>query len=209
MGKHGIPKPWVLTLDRSRQDLVVRITLFGFAMEWAGAVAHALATALQHGIEWKERAPGIFLPKPVVGQLDIKASDHGLLPRRRQTASLDFVTPLDAAGDDPLDRPATVIGRLARRIDLLARWMDVEIDADWPTLAASWNDLDFQTGGFARAPPLDRKSGRGQHRFQVRLMAGSLGLGGELDPFWPLLVLGQSSHVGRGATAGLGRYVLG
>lgn len=49
-GRHGIPKPWVLAFDRRGFDLIVRITLFGFAIDWAGVVGHALAQALRDHI---------------------------------------------------------------------------------------------------------------------------------------------------------------
>ncbi len=208
LGKHGIPKPWVLALDRHGFDLVVRVTLFGIAIEWAAVVAHALASALRHHIDWKERAPMLFLPKTEVGRVAIKQVDHILVPRVRASTVLEFITPMDSAGDDPLDRPATVIGRLARHVDLLARWMDLEIDADWRALSQLWSDLDYDTAGLARRGPLDRKSGREKREFTIPLVHGSLGMAGDLAPIWPILALGQICHVGRKATAGFGRYRL-
>jgi hypothetical protein len=206
-GKHGIPKPWVLALDRRGFDLVVRVTLFGIAVEWAGVVAHTLAVALRDHIDWKQRAPTLFLPKATIERVAVKQTNGVVLPRVRASAVLDFITPLDAAGDDPLDRPATVVGRLARRIDLLARWMEMEIDADWRSLSRLWNDLAYDAAGLARRR-LDRRSGRDPRDFQLGLVSGSLGIAGELGPIWPLIVLGQLCHAGRGATAGLGRYVV-
>jgi hypothetical protein len=217
-GKHGVPKPWVLALDRHGLDLVVRITLFGFAIDWAGAVGQALATALRRGVDFRERAGGghdrLFLPPPEVSHLAIREAGVAM-PRPRDTVLLDFLTPLDAAGDDPLDRPASVVGRLARRIGLMARWMDVVIDADWPALAAHWNALPCDPAGLARET-LDSRSGRqrddrtgGRRRFARPLLSGTLAIGGDLVPVWPLLVLGETCHAGRGGTAGLGRYRLG
>jgi hypothetical protein len=177
-------------------------------VEWAGVVGHALTQALRSQIDWKERAPKLFLPKTEVARLDIKQASRMMTPRIRSSIALEFVTPIDAAGDDPLDRPATVIGRLARRIDLLARWMGIEIDADWRALAELWNSLDYDTASLSRKK-LDRISGRERREFRLGLVEGSIGIAGDLDPLWTLLVLGQVSHAGRGATAGLGRYVLG
>ncbi|KAB2874159.1 MAG: CRISPR system precrRNA processing endoribonuclease RAMP protein Cas6 [Pseudorhodoplanes sp.] len=209
-GRHGIPKPWVLALDRHGFDLLVRITLFGFAMEWAGAVSLALATALQHKIDWRERARfhAIFLPEPVVSRVGIHAIERVPIPKRRNAVVLALLTPLDTAGDDPLDRPASVIGRIARRVSLLSRWMNVEIDADWRKLSDHWNDLEFNTGSFHRLPLLPRKSGRERQDFRLGLIDGSLGIAGDLASIWPILALGQLCHAGRGGTAGLGRYGL-
>lgn len=205
--RHGLPKPWVLALDRHDLDLIVTVTLFGFAIEWAGVVGHALVEALRGQIDWHERAPSLFLPAAEVDRLTIREIDGVVVPRPRESALLDLLTPLDAAGDDPLDRPATVIGRLARRVDLMARWMGVAVDTDWPALAAHWNGLAYDTTDLHRRQ-LDRRSGRARQAFTLGLVGGSLGVAGDLAPLWPLLVLGQSCHAGRGGTAGLGRYAL-
>jgi hypothetical protein len=178
-GRHGIPKPWVLAFDRRGFDLIVRITLFGFAIDWAGGVGHAFAQALRDHIDWKERAPALFLPTAAVDRLDVKEASSVLAPRPRSSVILEFVTPLDAAGDDPLDRPASVIGRLARRIDLLARWMDIEIEDDWRELAALWNDLNYDVASLSRAR-LDSRSGRDHRRFQRGLVQGGLAIAGDL-----------------------------
>jgi hypothetical protein len=207
LGKHGIPKPWVLALERRRLDLVVCITLFGFAMEWAGAVAQALCVALNGHIDWHARARELFLPKPCVQHLTIAPTRSLGWPRSRGSAVLDFITPFDCGGDDPLDRPATVVGRLARRIDLLARWMDIEVAADWPVLARHWNALTYDPAELNRIV-LPRVTGRNKQRFKHELVRGPLAVTGDLSQIWPLLVLGQICHVGRAATAGLGRYVL-
>lgn len=206
--RHGVPKPWVLALERRGCDLIVRVTLFGFAIDWSGIAGHALVSALRLHVGWKDRAPGLHLPKPEVERLDIIETSSAMIPHPRSSALMEFVTPLDAAGDDPLDRPASVIGRLARRIDLLARWMDVGLTADWRELATIWNGLDYNVAALSRAH-LESRSGRDEkRRFQRSLVQGVLAIGGDLTAIWPLLAIGQLTHVGRGATAGLGRYVL-
>ncbi len=204
-GRHGIPKPWTLAFDRRGQDLIVRITLFGVAIDWAAIMAHGLAQVLRQQIDWKDRAPALFLPKPQISDLRVIELGSGPWPRPRSSVTLQFVTPLDAAGDDPFDRPATVIGRLARRIDLLARWMDVAIEADWPVLATLWNNLDYDVTGLSRSS-LPSRSGRDNRRFRREAVEGTLTIAGNLAPIWPLIVIGRLTHAGRGAIAGLGRY---
>lgn len=206
LGKHGIPKPWVLELDRRGLDLVVRIRLFGFAIDWCGAVAHVLAQALRERIDWATHAPGRFLPSPEVARLEIAEAPLRPVPPR-PVAALVFLTPLDAAGDDPLDRPATVVGRLARRIDLMSRWMGIAVEADWRSLASHWNSLAYDPAGLRRRA-LARRSGRSGRGFAAEAVEGTLTVAGDLAPIWPLVTLGQSCHAGRGATAGLGRYRL-
>ena len=65
-GRHGLPKPWVLALDRRGSDLIVTLTLFGFAADWSDVVRQALAMALRRRIDWRDCAPGLFLPKPEI-----------------------------------------------------------------------------------------------------------------------------------------------
>jgi len=206
VGKHGLPKPFTLSLDRHGRDLLVRLALLGFAMDWAAAAAQALVAALRHDIDWRGHADGNFLPRPEVESFAI--AEAGIPGLAREATVLRFVTPLDASGDDPLDRPATIIGRLARRVDLMSRWMGVEVDADWPLLARLWNGLDYHSAGLRRAAGLPRRSGRNGNSFSQALVEGELSIAGPLDPIRPILVVGQSCHAGRGATHGLGRYVL-
>jgi hypothetical protein len=213
-GKHGLPKPFVVSLDSNGADLLVCLTLFGFAIDWAAVAAHALATALTHHIDWQAVAEGRFVPQAAIAGLDISPApppsvgDGHADGRAPDSACLHFITPFDTTGDDPFDRPATVIGRLARRVDLMARWMGVEVLADWPALAALWHELDYDVRQLYRPRPLNRLSGRGKQAFDQPLAHGALLITGPLAPLWPILLLGQSTHLGRGATNGLGRYRL-
>ncbi len=207
VGRHGLPKPLALALDRRERDLVVRLTLFGLAIDWAAAAMQAMVSALRHDIDWRSRADGRFLPKlDIVDCMILPAGLHPSAPR--SPVVLRFVTPLDSSGDDPLERPATVVGRLARRVDLMARWMGVELDADWPALSRVWLGLDYNADRLARAAALARHSSRTGQSFRQSLVAGELAIVGALETIWPLLAAGESCHVGRGATQGLGRYVL-
>ena len=71
----------------------------GFAVEWAGAVAQALATALQHHIDWKDRgtANAVFVPQATIARIEVKGIEGMLMPQRRDAVTLDLVTPLPAA----------------------------------------------------------------------------------------------------------------
>ena len=52
-----------------------------------------------------------------------------------------------------------------------------------------------------------RYSSRQQTTMQMGGLLGRFELRGEdVEPFWPYLWLGQWTHVGKGATLGLGRY---
>jgi hypothetical protein len=51
-------------------------------------------------------------------------------------------------------------------------------------------------------------AGGTSRRLTRDLIVGALAVYGDLATLWPILALGQFTHAGRGATAGLGRYAL-
>jgi hypothetical protein len=61
-----------------------------------------------------------------------------------------FLMPVNAEGDDPFERPSTLLARLARRVEGLARWQDAAIAADWPALAAAWREASYGLGQLRR-----------------------------------------------------------
>lgn len=206
-GRHGLPKPWVLACDRAAHDLVASISLFGMAADWAPAVASALADALQHGMNWNSIQPGVFRPAPVVSIIRI-VERQGIASGPTGTATeIVLLTPLDAEGVDARERPDSVLARMARRVDLMARWQDAALDTHWQALADSWHGLEYDVVNLV---PLDvpRRAGRGRHGFAQPMLTGSLTVMGDLGLLGPLLRLAELSHVGRGATAGFGRVAV-
>ena len=54
-----------------------------------------------------------------------------------------------------------------------------------------------------------RRSSRQNAKLRMGGLVGSFDLAGaEIEPFWPMLWLGQWTHAGKGCSMGLGRYVL-
>lgn len=90
----------------------------------------------------------------------------------------------------------------------MVHWMGVAIDADWTSLGAFWNGLDYDATRLSRADALQRHSGRTRQSYRQSLVEGELEIAGGLEAIWPLLLAGESCHVGRGVTQGLGRYRL-
>lgn len=206
-GSHGIPKPFVLAAERRGPDLVVSLTLFGLASDWAGAVGHALASALRHRIDWRGQRNDLFLPKPEISALVVRSWDGldcGASPRG---VEMEFLTPVNAEGDDPLERPGTIIARLARRLDGLARWQDATVVADWRGLASRWDAADYDVRGLVRGRVV-RRSGRSLADFTAQLVSGSLRIEVLPEDLWPILAIGREIHVGKGANAGFGRFAL-
>lgn len=206
-GRHGLPKPWVIAADRRGQDLLVRLSLFGAAIDWAPAAAAALAEAVVHGVHWNTIQPGLFLPRPSIGRLAVRgAPEFAPLPAPR-AVELAFRTPLEAEDADPREQPASLLGRLARRVDMMARWHDCAVSDPWATLSQAWHMLDYATDALVPVP-VARRAGRGDHSFNQPMLTGALIVTGDLFPVWPILRLAERIHAGRATNAGFGRLEL-
>jgi hypothetical protein len=206
-GAHGIPKPYVLAAERRGHDLVVVMSLFGFAVDWTAAATHALLATVQHRIDWRGQRPGLFLPRPQVGAVTVRAIDGLSVPPPPSGIDLVFLTPMNGEGDDPFERPATVVARLAGRVEGLARWQDAAIAADWQALAAAWKEATYDIGQLRRGAVV-RRSGQERRDFTVAVAEGILRIADLPRELWPLLVLGTETHIGKGASEGFGRYLL-
>jgi hypothetical protein len=138
----------------------------------------------------------------------VTLTEGATLPRPGEgPLALRFLTPMNAEGDDPLDRPATILARLARRVEGMARWQDAGLAVDWAALGRLWSGLEYDVTPLLPGR-LPRRSGRTGQRFGVETVAGSLLI---LDPpaaLLPLLRIGVATHVGKGASEGHGRFVL-
>ena len=207
-GAHGIPKPYVLKADRAGPDLVVSMTLFGFASDWTGVIQHVLAAAVQDRIDWRGQRPALFLPTPRLADLSVGDAEGIPVPSVPSIAVLEFLTPMNAEGDDPLERPATLFARLARRIDGLAAWQDAALEEDWRQLGTLWEALPYDVAQLRRRRA-DRHSGRAGKSFTVETVDGSLQITDLPPVLWLLLVIGSVTHAGKGATEGFGRFRLG
>lgn len=101
------------------------------------------------------------------------------------------------------------MGGLLRRISLLTYFFsDTPLDTDFAGLLrraesvpATNRDLHWREW--------TRRSSRQNAKLQMGGLVGSFELAGaDIEPFWPLLWLGQWTHGGKGGSMGLGRYVL-
>ena len=204
---HEIPKPFTLSAIQKGRDLWLTVSLFGFAREWASEMRSALVRAVRERINWKALAGDMFLPLTM--ELHVKMIEKTLrlsskLPDR---VILNFVTPIDCKNTDPADHPQSVLSRLVHRVFLLARWHEVQIDTDWKALSHCWRsviaDVDTQ-----KTQIQARHSQRSHSRYTIHSRLVRLDLDGDLAALWPVLVIGEHAHVGRGTTAGLGKYQL-
>lgn len=205
---HAIPKPFILRAEADGPDLVLTISLFGFASQWLGDVRAAMLGAVRERMEWRRLAGGRFLPRDLVVSLrqhQISAVAAG--EQAPADCVMRFITPVDCKNTDPLDRPVSILSRLASRLYLMARWQDVAIEVDWRQISAAWRALEINVIKQERHK-ITRDSGRTSTRFFIPGRLLDVELSGNLQAVWPLLKLGEVVHVGRGTVAGLGRYKL-
>lgn len=207
VGAHGIPKPFVLAAEPRGRDLVLSLTLFGFASDWSAVAAHALLATVRHRIDWRALRPDLFMPRLCIAAVDTRAIEGVSVPAWRDTIELQFLTPMNAEGDNPLERPATVLARLARRVQGLARWHDAAIAADWPALGVAWGNLAYDIGSL-RIERAWRRSGTQARSYEPPTVSGMLCIVDVPPDLWPLLAIGQEAHVGKGASEGFGRFLL-
>ena len=210
-GRHGVPKPYVTAVDRAGNDLDLKVTLFGFACDWMDSIRERLVEAARFGLPWRKLLSGNASSDrgthPEIRGSWIATRESIPAGRAPEVVALQFLTGVDATGCDPLDDPATLIARLARRIDGLARWQDAVVPGHvWEALAPVWKDLHYSVG--LREGTHERYSKRQGRIIRNADLVGHIGIEGDLEPVWPLLKLGEQVHIGRGATAGRGRFAL-
>ena len=206
-GRHGVPKPYVTAIDRAGSDLDLKITLFGFACDWMDSVRDRLVEAARFGLPWHRLLARKATGAPEIRAHWISTREGAPAGRAPESVALSFLTGVDAAGCDPRDDPATLVARLARRVDGLARWQDARIpDAVWMALAADWKRLRYSVE--LNEGTHERFSSRQRRTIRNTDLTGRIVVGGDIQSVWPLLRIGEHVHIGRGATVGRGRFEL-
>jgi hypothetical protein len=203
--------PWVLDLDVVRGDLVVTLTLFGFANDWLAAAVEAMAATLAHDVDWRGMT-NLFVPRiEIVGRRVVETS--GVAPQPLATRfTLDFLTPLALTGVDPRQRPAALLTGLGQRLEALARWHDVTLGPAFERLALSARvrDLDYR---FSNCDIVSwvRGSRRQDRAIPMRGLMGTMEISGVSSTdteLGLLLALGATCHIGADVAFGCGRYSL-
>jgi hypothetical protein len=211
-----IPKPYVFGLYGDGADLVVRLTLFGFATDWTEATADALIRACRDKLS---------LGRPLYVTDRAFWSEEGVAAQQAPDALLlAFETPLHirrknalkaehqaAAGRDRADDGdigfETIATSLGNRISSLARWQDAAVDANFRQLKALAKACRTQITD--RVPDGWRRFSRPQQRWiQMRGQRRLVLIEGDLAPFMPLLTIGETTYVGSHVSLGMGRYAL-
>ena len=92
----GIPKSFLLALDRADKDLFVTLTLFGVAGNWTGEAADALVRGLRNGLDTRgTRRPLEVIERAVNGTEGLPVpnlSADALLGSVQFSVAIDSVT---------------------------------------------------------------------------------------------------------------------
>lgn len=201
----SVPKPYVLSARAYGADLLVALTLFGFACDWVEAAADALVAGLRHGAPPPLGRPAVPLGRRIVTEEAVPVPDADAGP-----AVLVFHTPVAFRSGAELTapNPRTLISGLGNRVSGLARWLDTGVEADWRALAEHADTLHADVSGL-RLAAWSRRSARQEGRaIPLGGWHGRMILSGDLDPVLPLLALGATCHAGSHAALGLGAYTL-
>ena len=137
-----------------------------------------------------------------------------LLPALPTAVRVRLVSPLRIKRHEHLVGPAdfdfrAFMGGLLRRISLVTYFFgDTPLETDFAGLlrraeAVPMSDPELRWREWTR------RSSRQNAEIRMGGLVGCFDLpGSALEPFWPLLWLGQWTHAGKGCSMGLGRYVL-
>ena len=203
-GGLGLPRPMVVSAVPLRDDLVVRLSVFGFACDWSDSAGEALVAALRHGDPLRRPAP------PAIRSRDLRTVETLAVPPDRRFATLTFVSPLCIRDGDPgrFAGPAALIASLGNRVGAMARWQDCAVDADWRALVDRAATLGCDASALRPVDWVRSSARQGGRAIPMRGLVGPLVLEGALGDLAALLALGATCHAGSHAALGLGAYTL-
>jgi hypothetical protein len=205
-GRMEIPKPFVTALDVDGEDLIVGMTLFGVAADWAGEAADALVRALRDGLD----EAGNNRRRLDVSYREVEVFTGLPVPDMSGGASLVFTSPVALrSGENVHVRPASLIKSLGNRVDGFARWHGMALDLDPHDFSVKAEEIGAQAHWDVQRTPVWRRGSVAQNRHIG--MAGVLGTL-TLPPLpsfiASLVTLGACTHAGSRAALGMGRYRL-
>jgi len=200
----GLPKPYIVGFAKDDGDALVWLRMFGVALDWLPAAEAALILGLREILPW--RRVGLSEAPLIVD----RSTQHvaGLsLPPAEDALRLVFMGQVDASGVNVLETPASLVSRLIRRVDGLARWQQLKLGPEiGQSLSAHCATLDYDVSGL-RSSHYKSPNAKKEKRTKSTLV-GQMVIRGDLDPVIGILMLGERTGVGRGTVEGLGQYRL-
>jgi hypothetical protein len=219
-----MPEPEQATLVKQGDTLSVYLTLLGKANQHLPYLLHSfeqagerglsasqgrfkvMALAQQHQADWQTiyEAGGVLKALPPA----VAATP----PCPEGVVTLRFVTPLRMRLQNREVTAATfsfyaLFSVLMRRVSMLQTFhTDKPLVLDFKGLSAAAREVSVLSNSL-RWQDWSRYSSRQKTPVKMGGLVGEITLeGASLAPFWALLYLGQSVHVGKGAVMGLGHY---
>lgn len=187
--------------DAAGADLLVSLRVFGMANDWFAAAAEAMAIGLRDILPWQRR---FGRDVPMISDRKFHVQSGLPLPQCQDRISLKFITPVDVSGQGRPDAHS-ILSRLLRRVDGLARWQGLALDPDYGrALAGQFRQLDLGPSRLTSGQ-YHRPNRMGQAR-RYETLTGVLTATGPLAPLLPIFATGARCHIGRAANEGLGRY---
>lgn len=222
-----VPLPYLLNIEFNQRpnEYVLGLTLLGEARRHLPYVVYALKLAGEQGIGPARRK----LNLREVRQLDFESGNwNGIyrpdqplsvepagcpgIPERPAALEIHLQTPLRLKRDNHLVTPETFRFRdlfsvLLRRISMLTYFHGASaLETDFAGLTAASERVAIKAIDL-HWRDWTRYSSRQKTTMQMGGLMGRFQLeGGDLEPFWPYLWIGQWVHAGKSVTMGLGRY---
>ena len=227
----SVPHPYVLmpepdqaTAVKPGDTLSVYLTLLGKANQHLPYLLHSFEKAGERGLSASQgRFKVTALAQQQLTQWQTIYKSGGVLQALAPTVgevppcpdgvvTLRFITPLRLRLQNREITHATfsfyaLFSVLMRRISMLQTFhADQPLDLDFKGLSAAAREVPILSNKL-RWQDWSRYSSRQKTPVKMGGLVGEITLDGALlQPFWALLYLGQSVHVGKGTVMGLGHY---
>jgi len=201
----GLSKPYVIFSQADGPDLLVYLRVFGMANDWLMRAAEALVHGVENILPWTQLYPGRKVA-PAILDRQILISPALTRPPV-DTVVLNFISPVDASGKNLRATPHSLLTRMLRRVDAVSRWNGVALtETAARALAAQARSMECDPSGLC-AGRYEKPNRFGQSRVNTT-MSGQFRITGATADFWPVLLIAERAHVGRGSVEGLGRFEL-
>ena len=225
------PNPYVLEpadrgYDLDGETVNLGLTLFGRANGQIPHLVEALRLAARSGLTAKRVKLELLdfqAESPGLGDDWRAAQDLGdgpgvisseQVPPPPASVKIRLISPLRIRRNERFVGPSefgfrAFAGNLLRRLSLLTYFFgDAPWEADFAGLVRQADDIQIANSNLSWRD-WSRHSSRQSAKIPMGGLVGAFDLASsKLTAFWPYLWLGQWTHVGKGCTMGLGRYVL-
>lgn len=207
-GKQVTP-PFVIAIDDLGDQIKVILRLFGLARLWRDDIFMTLVAAFQTGVRQSQfgQVKGAFALKDFYWA----QSSCWAAPPAKPYVALRTITPLQhLVGRKTASFTGHALAGLVDRLNAIALWMGFELWLDdGKAFFDPIRNVHIEAGADVCLQGYDfRRKGRDVLQDDQKGFMGQFRLSNIPETLWPLLWLGQQSHMGDNAVKGFGRYEL-